>query len=295
MGMLPESMRDARMYGVEIDSITGRIARQLYQRNTIAVQGFEDTAFPDNFFDVVIGNVPFGAFRIADRQYDRHNFLIHDYFIARSVDLVRPGGVVAVITSSGTMDKRSDNMRRYVAARADLLGVVRLPRNAFLRNSGTGVVTDILFFQKRESAVIEPPEWVGLDKTPEGFEINAYFARHPEMILGTLSSENTQYAAQEFTVEPIPGANLPEQLREALQNIHGTILEAELSDTDLEETVQSLPADPDVRNFSYAVVEGRVYYRENSVMNPVDLSANAAGRVTAMIRLRDSVRQLLDA
>ena len=295
MGMLPESMRDARMYGVEIDSITGRIAQQLYQRNTIVVQGFEDTSFPDNFFDVVIGNVPFGAYKVIDRQYDRHNFLIHDYFIARSVDLVRPGGVVAVISSSGTMDKQSDGMRRYVAARADLLGAIRLPRNAFQRNSGTSVVTDVLFFQKRESAAIEQPEWVGLAKTPEGFDINAYFVRHPEMILGTLSSENTQYAAQAFTVEPIPGADLAEQLRRAMQNIHGTILETELSDTDLEENIQSLPADPEVRNFSYTVVNGRIYYRENSVMNPVDLPQNTAGRVMALIQMRDSVRQLLDA
>ncbi|MBR3240291.1 MAG: SAM-dependent DNA methyltransferase [Oscillospiraceae bacterium] len=188
MGMLPEAMSASRMYGVELDSITGRIAQQLYQKNTIAVQGFEETGFSDNFFDVVVGNVPFGAFKVVDKQYDRYNFLIHDYFIARSIDLVRPGGVVAVVTSSGTMDKQSDAMRQYVAARADLLGAIRLPRNTFQRNAGTSVVTDILFFQKRESAAIEQPDWVKLGETPEGYHVNNYFVQHPEMVLGTFSA-----------------------------------------------------------------------------------------------------------
>ena len=293
MGMLPESMSASRMYGVELDSITGRIAQQLYQKNTIAVQGFEETGFSDNFFDVVIGNVPFGAFKVVDKQYDRYNFLIHDYFIARSIDLVRPGGVVAVVTSSGTMDKQSDTMRQYVAARADLLGAIRLPRNTFQRNAGTSVVTDILFFQKRESAAIEQPDWVRIGETPEGYHVNSYFVQHPEMVLGTFSDENTQYGKQEVTVEPIPGADLGEQLREAVKNIHGQINEVELSDTDLEDVPEALPADPNVRNFSYTVVDGKLYYRENSVMNPVELPKNTANRVIAMIGLRDTVRELL--
>jgi len=293
MGMLPESMSASRMYGVELDSITGRIAQQLYQKNTIAVQGFEETTFSDNFFDLVIGNVPFGAFKVVDKQYDRYNFLIHDYFIARSIDLVRPGGVVAVVTSSGTMDKQSDAMRQYVAARADLLGAIRLPRNTFLRNANTGVVTDILFFQKRESAAIEQPDWVRLGETPEGYTVNSYFVQHPEMVLGTFTNENTQYGKQEVTVEPIPGADLGDQLREVIKNIRGQINEVELSDTDLEEVSESLPADPNVRNFSYTVVDGKLYYRENSVMNPVELPKNTANRVIAMIGLRDTVRELL--
>lgn len=293
MGMLPEGMSASRMYGVELDSITGRIAQQLYQKNTIAVQGFEETGFSDNFFDVVIGNVPFGAFKVVDKQYDRYNFLIHDYFIARSIDLVRPGGVVAVVTSSGTMDKQSDAMRQYVAARADLLGAIRLPRNTFQRNAGTSVVTDILFFQKRESAAIEQPDWVKLGETPEGYHVNNYFVQHPEMVLGTFSDENTQYGKQEVTVEPIPGADLGEQLREAVKNIHGQINEVELSDTDLEDVPEALPADPNVRNFSYTVVDGKLYYRENSVMNPVELPKNTANRVVALIGLRDTVRALL--
>ena len=293
MGMLPEAMSASRMYGVELDSITGRIAQQLYQKNTIAVQGFEETGFSDNFFDVVIGNVPFGSFKVVDRQYDKYNFLIHDYFIARSIDLVRPGGVVAVVTSSGTMDKQSDAMRQYAAARADLLGAIRLPRNTFQRNAGTSVVTDILFFQKRESAAIEQPDWVKLGETPEGYHVNNYFVQHPEMVLGTFSDENTQYGKQEVTVEPIPGADLGEQLREAVKNIHGQINEVELSDTDLEDVPEALPADPNVRNFSYTVVDGKLYYRENSVMNPVDLPKNTVNRVIAMIGLRDTVRALL--
>ena len=293
MGMLPEGMSASRMYGVELDSITGRIAQQLYQKNTIAVQGFEETGFSDNFFDVVIGNVPFGAFKVVDKQYDRYNFLIHDYFIARSIDLVRPGGVVAVVTSSGTMDKQSDAMRQYVAARADLLGAIRLPKNTFQRNAGTSVVTDILFFQKRESAAIEQPDWVNLGETPEGYHVNNYFVQHPEMVLGTFSDENTQYGKQEVTVEPIPGADLGEQLREAVKNIRGQINEVELSDTDLEDVAEALPADPNVRNFSYTLVDGKLYYRENSVMNPVDLPKNTANRVIAMIGLRDTVRSLL--
>ena len=223
MGLVPENMSGLRMYGVELDSISGRIAKQLYQKNQIAVQGFETTEFPDSFFDVVIGNVPFGQYKVNDRKYDRYNFLIHDYFIARSLDLTRPGGVVAVITSSGTMDKQSETVRQYLANRADLIGAIRLPDNAFMRNANTGVVADILFFQKRDRAALTEPDWVHLGKTPEGYNINEYFVQHPEMVLGEFSTENTQYGKQEVTVKPIVGANLADQLHEAISHLKATI------------------------------------------------------------------------
>jgi len=293
MGLLPESMAQSKMFGVEIDSITGRIAQQLYQKNKIAVQGFEETTFPENFFDVVVGNVPFGAYSVPDKQYDRFHFLIHDYFIARSIDLVRPGGVVAVVTSAGTMDKESDTMRKYVASRADLLGAIRLPQNAFQRNAGTGVVADILFFQKRDSVSLEQPSWVERGTTEDGYTINSYFVEHPEMVLGRLTTENTQYGAQEVTVAPIEGADLAEQLREAVQNIRGRITEVEITDSDLEEQGETLPADPAVRNFSFTNISGKVYYRENSIMRPVTLPATTTQRVLAMIDLRETTRELL--
>ncbi|MBO4885846.1 MAG: N-6 DNA methylase, partial [Clostridia bacterium] len=295
MGLVPDNMSGLRMYGVELDSVTGRIARQLYQRNQIAIQGFEETEFPDSFFDVVIGNVPFGSYRVPDRKYDRYNFLIHDYFLARSIDLLRPGGVMAVVTSSGTMDKQNDSVRRYIAARADLLGAIRLPDNAFLRNANTGVVTDILFLQKRESLAVDMPDWVRLDTTEDGFTLNAYFVRHPEMILGELSTENTQYASQAMTVRPIEGAVLADQLKEAVSHIHGQIVPFELPDTDLAELPETIPADPNVRNFSYTVIDDTVYFRENSVMTPVALSVTAAGRVKGMVELRNATQALLDA
>ena len=295
MGLLPESMAQSKMFGVEIDSITGRIAQQLYQRNKIEVQGFEETSFPENFFDVVVGNVPFGSYSVPDKQYDRFHFLIHDYFIARSIDLVRPGGVVAVVTSAGTMDKQSDTMRKYVASRADLLGAIRLPQNAFQRNAGTGVVADILFFQKRDSVSLEQPSWVERGTTEDGYTINSYFVEHPEMVLGRLTNENTQYGAQEVTVAPIEGADLAQQLREAVQNIRGQITEVEITDSDLEEQGETLPADPAVSNFSFTNVSGKVYYRENSIMRPVTLPATTTQRVLAMIDLRDTTRALLQA
>ena len=267
MGLIPESMGKANMYGVELDPVSGRIAKQLYQKNKIAVQGFEETSYPDSFFDCVIGNVPFGAYQVSDRRYDRHHFMIHDYFIAKSLDLVRPGGVVAVVTSSGTMDKQNPAVRQYIANRAELLGAIRLPNNAFQRNANTSVVSDILFFQKRDRASIEEPEWLNLKETPEGYSVNAYFAKHPEMVLGEFTTESTQYGKQEVTVKPKEGITLEEQLKEAIRNIHGTITELELSDTELEEDVVSIPADPDVKNFSFTVVNEEVYYRENSVMN----------------------------
>lgn len=293
MGLIPESMNKAKMYGVELDPVSGRIARQLYQKNKIAIQGFEETDYPDSFFDCVIGNVPFGAYQVSDRRYDRHHFLIHDYFIAKSLDLIRPGGVVAVVTSSGTMDKQNLAVRQYIANRAELLGAIRLPNNAFQRNANTSVVSDILFFQKRDRASIEEPEWLNLKETPEGYSVNAYFAEHPEMVLGEFTTESTQYGKQEVTVKPKEGITLEEQLKEAVQNIHGTITELELSDTELEEDVVSIPADPDVKNFSFTVVNEEVYYRENSVMNRMELPAMTAERVKGMVKIRDVTNELI--
>ena len=293
MGLIPESMNKAKMYGVELDPVSGRIAKQLYQKNKIAVQGFEETSYPDSFFDCVIGNVPFGAYQVSDRRYDRHHFMIHDYFIAKSLDLIRPGGVVAVVTSSGTMDKQNLAVRQYIANRAELLGAIRLPNNAFQRNANTSVVSDILFFQKRDRASIEEPEWLNLKETPEGYSVNAYFAEHPEMVLGEFTTESTQYGKQEVTVKPKEGITLEEQLKEAVQNIHGTITELELSDTELEEDVVSIPADPDVKNFSFTVVNEEVYYRENSVMNRMELPAMTAERVKGMVKIRDVTNELI--
>jgi len=295
MGLVPDSMDGLRMYGVELDSISGRIAKQLYQKNQIAVQGFETTEFPDSFFDCVIGNVPFGQYKVSDRKYDRYNFLIHDYFIARSLDLTRPGGVVAVVTSAGTMDKQNESVRQYLANRADLIGAVRLPDNAFMRNANTGVVADILFFQKRDRAALTEPEWVHLGKTPEGYSVNEYFVQHPEMVLGEFFTENTQYGKQEVTVKPIEGANLADQLHEAMSHLKATIQEVELTDSDLEEEADtSIPADPTVKNFSFTNVDGRVYYRENSRMNLMELPAVTTERVLGMIEIRNTIQKLLD-
>ena len=293
MGLIPESMGKTNMYGVELDPVSGRIAKQLYQKNKIAVQGFEETSYPDSFFDCVIGNVPFGSYQVSDRRYDRHHFMIHDYFIAKSLDLIRPGGVVAVVTSSGTMDKQNPAVRQYIANRAELLGAIRLPNNAFQRNANTSVVSDILFFQKRDRASIEEPEWLNLKETPEGYSVNAYFAEHPEMVLGEFTTESTQYGKQEVTVKPKEGITLEEQLKEAVQNIHGTITELELSDTELEEDVVFIPADPDVKNFSFTVVNEEVYYRENSVMNCMELPAMTAERVKGMVKIRDVTNELI--
>ena len=293
MGLIPESMSKANMYGVELDPVSGRIAKQLYQKNKIAVQGFEETSYPDSFFDCVIGNVPFGAYQVSDRRYDRHHFMIHDYFIAKSLDLVRPGGVVAVVTSSGTMDKQNPAVRQYLANRAELLGAIRLPNNAFQRNANTGVVSDILFFQKRDRASIEEPDWIHLKETDEGYSVNAYFADHPEMVLGEFATEGTQYGKQEVTVRPKEGVTLEEQLKEAVKHIHGTITELELSDTELEEDVVSIPADPEVKNFSFTVVNEEVYYRENSVMNRMELPAATTERVKGMVKIRDATNALI--
>lgn len=296
MGLVPEGMEGVRMYGVELDSISGRIARQLYQKNSIAIQGFETTNYPDSFFDFVIGNVPFGNYKIPDRKYDRYNFMIHDYFIGKALDLVRPGGVIAVITSSGTMDKQNASVRQYIASRADLLGAIRLPNNAFLRNANTSVVADILFFQKRDRAVLEQPDWVNLVVTSEGYSINAYFAKHPEMVLGEFSTENTQYGRQEVTVKSKEGASLAEQLREAALHIHGKIEEAEfreLEDWEEEEKADSILADPSIKNFSFAEVNGEVYYRENSRMKRVELPMVTKERVLGMVELREITQELI--
>lgn len=294
MGLVPDSMEKIRMYGVELDSISGRIAQQLYQKNKIAVQGFETMQFPDSFFDCVVGNVPFGNYKVPDKRYDRHNFLIHDYFIAKSLDLVRPGGVVAVVTSSGTMDKKDSSVREYLSNRADLVGAIRLPNNAFQRNANTGVVADILFLQKRDRAAVERAEWVDLAETPEGYSINQYFAKHPEMVLGEITTESTQYGKQETTVKPIEGADLAKQLKEAVGNIHATITEPEISDDELDAQEEPIPADPSVKNFSFTNVDGQIYYRENSFMNKVELPAVTAERVLGMIALRETTRKLLD-
>lgn len=294
MGLVPESMENIKMYGVELDSVSGRIAQQLYQKNKIAVQGFETMQFPDSFFDCVVGNVPFGNYKVPDKRYDRHNFLIHDYFIAKSLDLVRPGGVVAVVTSSGTMDKKDSSVREYLANRADLVGAIRLPNNAFQRNANTSVVADILFLQKRDRAAVERAEWVDLGTTPEGYPINQYFAQHPEMVLGEITTESTQYGKQETTVKPIEGADLAQQLKAAVENIHAEITEPEITDDELDQNAEPLPADPNVKNFSYTNVDGQVYYRENSYMNKVDLPAVTAERVLGMIALRETTQKLLD-
>ena len=294
MGLLPESMSAANMYGVELDPVSGQIAKQLYQKNRIAVQGFEETSYPDSFFDCVIGNVPFGAYQVSDRKYDRYHFMIHDYFIAKSLDMVRPGGVVAVVTSSGTMDKQNPEVRQYFANRADLLGAIRLPNNAFQRNANTSVVADILFFQKRDRTAITEPDWVQLKTTPEGYTVNSYFADHPEMLLGDFTTESTQYGKQEVTVKAKEGADLAEQLKEAVKHIQGTITEQEISDTELEEQVVSIPADPSIKNFSFALVGEDIYYRENSVMNKMEIPIVTGERVRGMVAIRDATNRLLE-
>ena len=294
MGLLPESMSAANMYGVELDPVSGQIAKQLYQKNRIAVQGFEETSYPDSFFDCVIGNVPFGAYQVSDRKYDRYHFTIHDYFIAKSLDLVRPGGVVAVVTSSGTMDKQNPEVRQYFANRADLLGAIRLPNNAFQRNANTSVVADILFFQKRDRAAITEPDWVQLKTTSEGYTVNSYFADHPEMVLGDFTTESTQYGKQEVTVKAKEGADLAEQIKEAVKYIQGTITEQEILDTELEEQVVSIPADPNIKNFSFALVGEDIYYRENSVMNMMELPVVTGERVRGMVAIRDATNRLLE-
>lgn len=295
-GLLPESMKNSKLYGVELDPITGRIARQLYQTANIAIEGFEETSLPDSFFDIAIGNVPFGDYGVADKRYDKHRFLIHDYFFAKTLDKVRPGGVVAFITSSGTMDKKNPAVRKYIAERAELLGAIRLPNNAFLANAGTGVVTDILFLQKRDRPVAIEPAWVHLGKTEQGYTINQYFVDNPNMVLGELTEESTQYGKQECTVKPLAGAELSDQLADAISNIHGSITEYDRDQQEefAEETEESIPADPSVRNFSFTLVDGNIYYRENSRMKRIEMSLTAENRVKGMMEIRDCTRRLIE-
>ena len=292
LGMLPESMSGSKLYGVELDDLSGRIARQLYQRSSIAVQGYEKTAFPDNFFDVAIGNVPFGQFHVPDRRYDRLNFPIHEYFVAKMLDQVRPGGVIAVVTSSYTMDKRTASARKYIAQRAELLGAIRLPNNAFKAAAGTEVVSDILFLQKRERMVDIEPEWVHLATNEDGIQMNSYFIDHPDMILGGMKMVSGPFGPTP-TCEPYPEQPLEALLAEAVQNIHGEITAYDREE-ELEGEDHSIEADPAVRNFSYTLVDGQIYYRENSRMNPVEVSKTAESRIKGMIELRDCVRTLLE-
>ena len=292
LGMLPESMSGSKLYGVELDDLSGRIARQLYQKSSIAVQGYEKTAFPDNFFDVAIGNVPFGQFHVPDKRYDRLNFPIHEYFIAKALDQVRPGGVIAVVTSSYTMDKRTASARKYIAQRSELLGAIRLPNNAFKAAAGTEVVSDILFLQKRERMVDIEPEWVHLATNEDGIQMNSYFIDHPDMVLGEVKMVSGPFGPTP-TCEPYPEQPLEALLAEAVQNIHGEITAYDREE-ELEGEDHSIEADPAVRNFSYTLVDGQIYYRENSRMNPVEVSKTAESRIRGMIELRDCVRTLLE-
>ena len=292
LGMLPESMSGSKLYGVELDDLSGRIARQLYQKSSIAVQGYEKTAFPDNFFDVAIGNVPFGQFHVPDKRYDRLNFPIHEYFVAKMLDQVRPGGVIAVVTSSYTMDKRTASARKYIAQRAELLGAVRLPNNAFKAAAGTEVVSDILFLQKRERMVDIEPEWVHLATNEDGIQMNSYFIDHPDMVLGEMKMVSGPFGPTP-TCEPYPEQPLEALLAEAVQNIHGEITAYDREE-ELDGEDHSIEADPAVRNFSYTLVDGQIYYRENSRMNPVEVSKTAESRIRGMIELRDCVRTLLE-
>ena len=293
-GGLPEHMGNSKLYGVELDSLTGRIAQQLYQNASITVQGYERVNYPKDFFDVAVGNVPFGSYQVNDKAYNRLGFSIHNYFFAKALDQVRPGGIVAFVTSRYTMDAKDPAVRRYLAQRAELLGAIRLPNDAFKANAGTEVVTDIIFLQKREHIDLSEPAWVQLGETADGFAINRYFIDHPEMILGIQTAESTQYGKQDFTVMPIEGASLENQLAEAIQNIHGTYMEAAPAELEDAEADNSIPADPAVRNYSYTVVDGKIYYRENSRMTPVVLSNTAEGRVKGLIGLRDCVRALIE-
>ena len=295
-GMLPDTMQDSRLYGVELDSITGRIAQKLYPQADITVAGFETTDRRD-FYDLAVGNVPFGNYKVADKAYNKFGFSIHNYFFAKAIDQVRPGGIVAFVTSRYTMDSKDSTARKHMAERADLLGAIRLPNNAFKANAGTEVVSDIIFLQKRDRPIDHEPDWVQLGKTEDGFAINQYFADHPEMVLGVLSTESTQYGREELTVAPLEGTSLADQLAEAVQHIEGQYTEVEVETPDIadaENEKHILPADPEVKNFSYTVVDGEVFYRENSVMTQVELSDTAKSRVTGMVELRQIVNDLID-
>lgn len=292
IGMLPDTMQDSKIYGVELDTISAGIAQQLYQKTTIAAQGFEETNLPDSFFDGVVGNVPFGDFKVSDKRYDKHKFLIHNYFFAKSLDKLRPGGVMALVTSKGTMDKETLAVRKYIAQRAELLGAIRLPNNTFKGNAGTEVISDILILQKRDRLIDIEPDWVHLDTDENGIKMNSYFVQHPEMILGEMKMVSGRFG-MEATCVPYENADLAAQLDEAVANIHGEITEYEVEE-ELEEEDNSIPADPTVRNFSYTVVDDKIYYRENSRMTPVEVSAAAENRIKGMIVIRNSVRTLIE-
>lgn len=301
-GLVPESLNESKLFGVELDSITGRIAQQLYQQNSIAVQGFEDTELPDSFFDLAIGNVPFGSYSVHDKRYNKHHFLIHDYFFAKTIDKVRPGGIVAFITSKGTLDKQSPEVRKYIAERAELIGAIRLPNNAFLANAGTKVTADIIFLQKRDKLIdVSMPEadsgleWLHLGQTENGVPINQYFIDHPEMVLGEMDFDNSMYGnAKETTCKPFEGQSLSDLLLEAVQNIHAEYTDYEIEELDGAEEDKSIPADPNVRNFSFTLVDGAIYYRENSRMFPVEQSLTGQSRVKGMIAIRDCARRLIE-
>ena len=292
IGMLPKSMENAKVYGVELDTVSAGIAQQLYQKSSIAAQGFEEVNVPDSFFDGVIGNVPFGDFKVTDKRYDKYNFLIHDYFFAKSLDKLRPGGVMALVTSKGTMDKTNSSVRKYIAQRAELLGAIRLPNVTFKGNAGTEVVSDILFLQKRDRLIDIVPDWVQLGTNENGITMNSYFVEHPEMILGEMKTVSGRFG-EEVTCVPFENADLSELLSEAVANIHGEISDYEVED-ELEEEDNSIPADPNVRNFSYTIVDDKIYFRENSRMSPVEVSATAENRIKGMVAIRDCVRNLIE-
>lgn len=293
-GLLPESLQQSKLYGVELDDLTGRIARQLYPQAEISISGFEKTSRRD-FYDLVVGNVPFGEYRVADKEYDRLGFPIHDYFLAKSIDQLRPGGIMAVVTSMYTMDKKNPSARQYLDKRADLLGAVRLPNNAFQANAGTGVTTDILFFQKRDHAPEREPDWVSLSKTEDGIPINRYFADHPQMVLGEIKQVSGRFG-EEVVCEPLEGMELKAQLTDALSHLNALdkeLLYSVAPQTDLLSERSTLPADPQVRNFSYTLHDGQLYYRENSVMHPVTVSKTQEARIRGLLNIRDSARMLI--
>jgi len=291
-GLVPESMRDSKLYGVELDSVTGRIAQQLYQKNSIAVQGYEKTNLPDSFFDLAVGNVPFGQYKVLDKRYDKLKFSIHDYFFAKTLDKVRPGGVIAFVTSKYTMDKQNPDIRKYIAQRSDLLGAIRLPNNAFKANAGTEVTADIIFLQKRDRVIDIEPDWVHLGKTEDGIALNSYFLDHPDMLLGEMTTQSTAYG-HDTTCKPFEDADLSELLRNAVTNIHAEIPDYERGEDEPEED-NSIPADPTVRNFSYTLADGKIYYRQDSRMVPVEIPVTAQNRVKGLIELRECVRRLIE-
>ena len=280
------------MYGIELDSISGKIAQQLYQKSTIAVQGFESVELPDSFFDVAIGNVPFGDFKVFDKKYDKYKFLIHDYFFAKTLDKIRPNGVIAFVTSKGTMDKQNSSFRKYIAQRADLIGAIRLPENTFTKNAGTVVTSDIIFLKKRENMTDIMPEWVNIDTDENGIVMNKYFIDNPQMVLGEMKEKSTQYG-MDYTCKPYENIELSALLNEAIKNLQAEIEDYEYGDIEAEET-NTIQADPSVKNFSYTVIDGKVYFRENSIMIEQKLPVTTASRIKGMIELRECVRDLIE-